>query len=93
MKHETDSLGVLDSILDSISGVSNVTFKNQDIMRSLPGFKIKEGQTSTLQQQIERNNIHSNHFSATHKSTENEDKGIAEILMLQQRTVLQVKYY
>ena len=59
-------------------------------MKNLPGFKVKEGKPSFLLQQIERNNAHSTQFSPGLKSTEDEDKGIAEILMLQQRTVLQV---
>ena len=59
-------------------------------MRNLPGFKVKEGKPSFLLQQIERNNANSAMSSPSLKSTEDEDKGIAEILMLQQRTVLQV---
>ena len=84
VKTETATLDVLDSILDSISGNLNV---DQDIARKLPGFKVKEGKPSLLLQQLERNNIN---CSPGSKSTEDEDKGIAEILMLQQRTVLQV---
>ena len=59
-------------------------------MRSLPGFKVKEGKSSLLLQQIERNNANSAMASPGSKCIEDEDKGIAEILMLQQRTVLQV---
>ena len=62
-------------------------------MRSLPGFKIKDGKSSLLLQQIERNNANSVLASPGSKSIEDEDKGIAEILMLQQRTVLQVLRY
>ena len=90
VKNEAATLDVLDSILDSISENSNLAFKNHDAMVQLPGFKIKEGKSSLLQQQIERNNRNSVNFSSISKSTEDEDKGIAEIMMLQQRTVLQV---
>ena len=59
----------------------------------LPGFKVKIGKPSVLLQQIERNITNSTNCSPEQKSTEDEDKGIAEILMLQQRTVLQVINY
>ena len=42
---------------------------------------------------MQRNNVNSEDFSTSPKSTEDEDKGIAEILMLQQRTVLQVMLF
>ena len=53
----------------------------------------KDGKSSLLLQQIERNNANSAMASPGSKSIEDEDKGIAEILMLQQRTVLQVLTY
>ena len=59
-------------------------------MNSLPGFKIKNGSSSVLLQQLERTNGNTTYVSPSSKSTKNQDKGIAEILMLQQRTVLQV---
>ena len=93
IKTEAANLDVLDSILDSISGCSEIGIKSQDIMRSLPGFKVKEGKSSLLLQQIERNNANSAMASPGSKCIEDEDKGIAEILMLQQRTVLQVPSY
>ena len=71
----------------------NAANEDQDIARRLPGFKVKEGKPSLLLQQLEINNINSKNCSPGSKSTEDEDKGIAEILMLQQRTVLQVISY
>ena len=93
MKNENATLDVLDSILNSISGDSNSNHEYQDIARGLPGFKVKIGKPSALLQQIERNITNSTNCSPESKSTEDEDKGIAEILMLQQRTVLQVIKY
>ena len=92
-KTETATLDVLDSILDSISGHLNAAHEDQEITRRLPGFKVKEGKPSLLLQQLERNNFNSTNCSPGSKSMEDEDKGIAEILMLQQRTVLQVVAY
>ena len=93
VKNETATLDVLDSILESISSTSNIDFKRHDIIRSLPGFKCKESRSSTTLQIMQRNNVNSEDFSTSPKSTEDEDKGIAEILMLQQRTVLQVMLF
>ena len=90
IKSEAATLDVLDSILESISGSSDTGIKNHNLMKNLPGYRVKEGKPSFLLQQIERNNTQSAQFSPGLKSTEDEDKGIAEILMLQQRTVLQV---
>ena len=60
-------------------------------MSSLPGFKCKERRSDTALQIIQRNGPHSMDACMSPKSLEDEDKGIMEILMLQQRTVLQVK--
>ena len=90
VKSETDTLDVLDSILESISSTSNIAFKRHDIISNLPGFKCKEGMPNTVLPILQRNIVNSANVSTNPKFTEDEDKGIAEIMMLQQRTVLQV---
>ena len=90
LKNESNTLDVLDSILESITEGSDIAFKNKGVMNSLPGFKIKNGSSSVLLQQLERANGNTTNVSPGSKSIKNQDKGIAEILMLQQRTVLQV---
>ena len=53
IKSEAATLDVLDSILESISGSSDTGIKNHNLMKNLPGYRVKEGKPSFLLQQIE----------------------------------------